>query len=251
MWDRVELKTLAKASLKNNYWKAFLISLVLLLATGRGGNSAGDNTNDYIKSHPEYIIIFIAIFILVVAYRILLGYSLEIGSRKYFVQMSQYKDTSGCYGFAFDSLNYKGIISTMFVMNVYNILWSFLFIIPGIIKAYSYRMVPYILADSPNMGANEAITLSRKMMNGFKFESFVLDLSFIGWYILGVIAFVVGTLFVNPYYDATCAQLYLALRRIALDNGTCTSGDFNIKTDYSDYQGYSGYGDDGYGRDEN
>ena len=79
MWDRVELKTLAKASLKNNYWKAFLISLVLLLATGRGGNSAGDNTNDYIRSHPEYIIIFVAIFILVVAYRILLGYSLEVG----------------------------------------------------------------------------------------------------------------------------------------------------------------------------
>lgn len=248
MWDRAELKSLAKASLKNNYWNAFLVSLVLMLVTGRGGSSRGEDTGEYLGRHPEYFMIFAVIVILLIAFRIFVGYSLEVGSRKYFVKLSQYKNTKGCYGFSFDSMNYKGIISTMFVMNVYNFLWALLFVIPGIVKAYSYRMVPYILGDNPNIGTNEAITLSRKMMNGNKFEAFVLDLSFLGWYLLGLLALVIGMLFVNPYYDATCAQLYLALRKISLDNGTCTSRDLNL----NDFNQYDGYGDlNRYYHDEN
>ncbi|WP_312832371.1 DUF975 family protein [Sedimentibacter saalensis] len=243
MWDRVELKSLAKASLKNNYWNAFLVSLVLMLVTGRGGSSRGEDTGEYLARHPEYYMIFLVVVTLLLVFRILVGYSLEVGSRRYFVKLSQYKNTKGCYGFSFDSMNYKGIVSTMFLMNVYNILWTLLFVIPGIIKAYSYRMVPYILGDNPNIGANEAITLSRKMMDGNKFEAFVLDISFLGWYLLGLLALVIGMLFVNPYYDATCAQLYVALRKISLDNGTATSGDFNLndfnaQDEYNDYDRY-------------
>ncbi|MPM19057.1 hypothetical protein SDC9_65475 [bioreactor metagenome] len=246
MWDRVELKSLAKASLKNNYWYAFLVSLVLMLVTGRGGSSRGEDTGEYLARHPEYYMIFLVVVTLLLVFRILVGYSLEVGSRRYFVKLSQYKNTKGCYGFSFDSMNYKGIISTMFLMNVYNILWTLLFVIPGIIKAYSYRMVPYILGDNPNIGANEAITLSRKMMDGNKFEAFVLDISFLGWYLLGLLALVIGMLFVNPYYDATCAQLYVALRKISLDNGTATSGDFNLN-DFNTQDGYNDY--DRYYRD--
>lgn len=235
MWDRVELKSLSRASLKNNYWNAFLVSLVLMIVTGRGASSRGDDTGEYLGSHPEYFMIFVVIAILLIAFRVFVGYSLEVGSRKYFVQLSQYKNTKGCYGFSFDSMNYKGIVSTMFVMNVYNFLWALLFIIPGIVKAYSYRMVPYILGDNPNMGANEAITLSRKMMDGNKFESFVLDLSFLGWYILGFIALVVGMLFVNPYYDATCAQLYLALRKNWPDIEMGITRDFDRNSGFDTY----------------
>ncbi len=190
--------------------------------------------------------IFLVVVTLLLVFRVLVGYSLEVGSRRYFVKLSQYKNTKGCYGFSFDSMNYKGIVSTMFLMNVYNILWTLLFVIPGIIKAYSYRMVPYILGDNPNIGANEAITLSRKMMDGNKFEAFVLDISFLGWYLLGLLALVIGMLFVNPYYDATCAQLYVALRKISLDNGTATSGDFNLN-DFNAQDGYNDY--DRYYRD--
>lgn len=244
MWERSELKTLAREALKGNYWKAFLVSLVILLATGKGSSIRDNDVREFIVNHPDYFIIIVAVFILVIAYRILLGYSLEVGSIKYYVQLCQYKNTQGCYSFAFDSTNYKGIISTMFLMNVYAALWTLLFIIPGIIKAFSYKMVPYILADNPNMGANEAITLSRKMMDGNKFNSFVLDLSFIGWYIVGLLALVVGILFVNPYYDATNAQLYLVLRKNALDNRTCSYEDLNIHRDYNEYDGY-------YNQDEN
>lgn len=248
MWTRAELKSLAKISLKGNYWKAFLIGLVLSLASGSGsgGSSggAGDTANEFIHRHPDAFIIVIAIIILSIAYRLLLGYSLEIGSRKYFVQLAQFKNTKGCYSFAFDSANYSGIIGTMLLRDVYNLLWSLLFVIPGIIKAYSYRMVPFILADNPNIGADKAITLSRKMMDGNKFETFVLDLSFIGWYLLGLLALVIGMFFVNPYVFATEAHLYLALRKNATDNGFCTYEDLNLQRetfDSDDFNGYNNY----------
>lgn len=242
MWTRVELKSLAKTSLKGNYGKAFLIGLVLTLLSGNGGGGgsgrAGDEASEYISHHPDAFIIIIAIIILALAYRILLGYSLEVGSRRYFAQLAQFKKPEGYYSFAFDSANYKGIISTMLLRDIYNFLWFLLLFIPGIIKAYSYRMVPYILTDNPNTGADNAITLSRKMMDGNKFDSFVLDLSFLGWFILGFLAFVVGIFFVYPYFYATEAQLYLVLRKNAIDRGYCTYDDLNLQRENNDYNDF-------------
>ena len=139
---------------------------------------------------------------------------LKMGCRKFFKTSAEnphrnMKDL----GAGFSGGNYGSVVKTMFFRDLYSFLWSLLFVIPGIIKrGYSYRLVPYILADNPKMDANEAITLSRRMMNGHKWNAFVLDLSFLGWYILGLLAFVVGTLFVHPYYYSTDAQLYLTLR---------------------------------------
>jgi|LAHS01.1.fsa_nt_gb uncharacterized membrane protein len=245
MWDRAELKSLAKEVLKNNYWKAFLISLVILISGGgsSGGGPVSRNARETIGEwvdYTEYAIIIIAVVILLAAFRILIGYALEIGSRKYFVQSAQYKNDIGCYDFAFNSGNFKGIISTMLLRDIYIFLWTLLLIIPGIVKSYAYRMVPYILADNPKLGADNAITLSRKMMDGNKFELFVLELSFLGWYLLGLLALVVGVLFVNPYYNATEAQLYLALRSKAIDLGHCTYEDLNIKNN-SDRINHDGY----------
>lgn len=243
MWNRAELKSLAKASLKGNYGKAFLVGLVLALLSGNGGGGgsgrARDEASEYVAHNPDALIIVFAIIILALAYRILLGYSLEVGSRKYFAQLAQFKNTEGYFSFAFDSTHYKGIISTMFLRDIYSFLWFLLLIIPGIIKAYSYRMVPYILTDNPNMGADNAITLSRKMMDGNKFDSFVLDLSFLGWFILGFLAFVVGIFFVNPYFYATEAQLYLVLRKNAIDSGNCTYEDLNLQREINDYNDFS------------
>ena len=248
MWTRAELKSQARSSLKGNYWKAFLIGLVLTLASGNGsgGSSgrAGDTATEYLGNHPDYFIIVIAIIILSLAYRLLIGYSLEIGSRKYFVQLSQFKNTDGCFSFAFDGSNHRGIMGIMFLRDVYNFLWFLLLIIPGIIKAYSYMMVPFILADNPNIGADNAITLSRKMMDGNKADTFVLHLSFLGWYFLGFLAFAVGTFFVNPYVFTTEAQLYLVLRKDAIDKGYCTYEDLNISRDINDFNNYNNYKND-------
>lgn len=243
MWTRAELKSLAKSSLKGNYWKAYLIGLVLTFLSGNGGGGssgrAGDEASEFVSHNPDAIIIVAAIFILALAFRILIGYSLEVGARKYFVQISQFKNAGGYFSFAFERGKYGGIIATMLLRDIYNMLWSLLLLIPGIIKAYSYRMVPYILTDNPSMGADNAITLSRKMMDGNKFDAFVLDLSFLGWYLLGILAFVVGITLVYPYYYATDAQLYLVLRKNAIDSGHCSYEDLNIPRENNDFNDYN------------
>ena len=73
-------------------------------------------------------------------------------------------------------------------------------------------MVPYILSETPDLDYKAALSLSKSMTDGEKWKMFVLDLSFIGWYILGALALFIGVLFVNPYVEATWAQFYLAMR---------------------------------------
>ena len=104
------------------------------------------------------------------------------------------------------------VVKTMFMKNLFVFLWSLLLIIPGIVKAYQYRFVPYIISEDPSLTPNQAMTLSRYMTDGEKGAMFVLDLSLIGWYLLGALACGIGVLFVNPYAEAAWAQLYLTLR---------------------------------------
>ncbi|MDD3218677.1 MAG: DUF975 family protein [Lachnospiraceae bacterium] len=106
---------------------------------------------------------------------------------------------------------------TMFVRYMYLVFWMFT-IVGGIIKNYSYKMVPYIVAENPNMKANETITLSRKMMDGHKWECFILDLSFIGWNLLNAVTFgLAGVFFINPYTNATYTEYYTELRKQAIE----------------------------------
>ncbi len=238
MWARIGLKTRAKNVLRTNYWTSFLVGLVILFAVGGAAslnwrtsyNEINNNGGIYFNMNPVAIIPIVLIaltaamiaILFALAIKILLAYPLEVGGRKYFVQSAQYIDNRGCFRFAFNSANYGHIIGAMFLRGLFTFLWSLLFIIPGIIKFYSYRMVPYILADNPNIGASRAIKLSRDMTYGHKWNIFVLDLSFIGWYILGAICLGIGTLFVNPYAYATDAELYLVLRQNAIERNLCT-----------------------------
>jgi len=227
MWTRKELKARAKAVLTNNYGKAFLISLVILLAGGEGGGGGRSGWRESFRSYTksenflpfdltfEHIAIFSTVFILIVlsvaALRIFLGYPLEVGGRRFFIKSALYQDDSGCFKYAFNRENYMGIIGAMLLKGIQNFLWYLLLIIPGIVKSYAYSMVPYILAENPNIGAREAIKKSIEMTEGHKFDMFLLDLSFLGWYILGLLLFGVGTLFVLPYDNATKTELYLVL----------------------------------------
>ena len=103
----------------------------------------------------------------------------------------------------------------MCVKWIYTFLWS-LTIIGGIIKHYSYAMVPYIVAENPDISANKAIRLSRKMMKGHKWEYFLLELSFFWWYLFGIFTFGIGRVFfTNPYWTAICTEYYKNLRKIA------------------------------------
>lgn len=243
MWSRSELKQKAKAVLKGNYWTAFWISLVLVIASGGGGGGGGssygsnnETTDSVTSSTPEIsgwiiliiILVVLGILIFAAALRICVGYPLEVGGRRYFVRSAEYSDSKRCFGFAFEGSHYKGIVLTMLLKGVQNFLWYLLLFIPGVIKWYAYRMVPYILADNPNIGCKRAIELSNKMTAGHKFNMFVLDLSFIGWFLLGMLALLVGTLFVLPYYNATLGELYLVLRKNILDSGATTIDELRL-----------------------
>ena len=104
---------------------------------------------------------------------------------------------------------------TMLVKYIYEFLWS-LTVIGGIIKRYSYYMVPYIVAENPDISAKNAIRLSRKMMNGHKWECFVFELSFLGWSMLGAVTMGLSqVLYSNPYRVASFTEYYVALRKMA------------------------------------
>lgn len=94
------------------------------------------------------------------------------------------------------------------LVNLYLFLWTLLFIIPGIIKSFSYSMTYFILNDYPEYTANQAITESRHMMNGHKMDYFLLCLSFLGWFILSILTVGIGFLWLAPYFYATSAAFY-------------------------------------------
>ena len=195
MWTREALKTRAKAMLKASYWKAFLVSLVVAFFGGLDGG---------------------------MVIRIFLGYQLEVGGKRFFIQAAQGDVNVGYLGSRFEQ-GYLDILKTMLLRDVRLFFWYLLLIIPGIIKNYAYRMVPYILADNPKIGVKRSIELSEELTDGHKWNMFVLDLSFLGWYILGALACCIGVIFVFPYQLATNAELYLVLRQAGIDLGKCSN----------------------------
>lgn len=108
---------------------------------------------------------------------------------------------------------YLKILGTYLVMMVYMFLWTLLLVIPGIIKAFSYSQTYFVLKDHPGIGINAAITKSRKLMVGYKWKFFVLQLSFIGWGILCLLTLGIGFLWLSPYITASYAAFYENLVR--------------------------------------
>ncbi|MDP4160470.1 MAG: DUF975 family protein [Bacillota bacterium] len=95
-----------------------------------------------------------------------------------------------------------------FLITLFTILWSLLLIIPGIIAALRYSMSYYILKDNPNLTAFEALNQSKHLMVGFKFGLFRLYLSYIGWFLLGVITLGIAFIWVTPYFKTAKANFY-------------------------------------------
>ena len=116
---------------------------------------------------------------------------------------------------------------TIVLVKIYNYLW-YLTIIGGIIKSLSYALVPYIVAENPGISSNKAITLSRRMMNGHKWNLFILHLSFIGWDILDLLTLgISGIFFSNPYKEATLAEFYALVRAKAIENNVENAFELN------------------------
>jgi len=247
MWTRAMLKTNARAALTKNYVNVVIASLIFAFISGafstssagnRGASSfaAGNISKEFIAFLTMLLGIFIILGVIWILLSIFVFNPLNVGVQKFFIENHYSNPRLSSLLWAFKT-SYANIVKTMFLMHVYLFLWSLLFAIPGIIKGYAYRLVPFILADNPDMDPDDAITLSREMMNGQKFDAFVLDLSFILWWLLSGITFnIAGILYVFPYIYATDAELYLAIKNGSVDDIT---GSFNNNPDNNngDYYG--------------
>ena len=115
--------------------------------------------------------------------------------------------------------DYGRILGTMLLSSVYQFLWALLLIVPGIIKGYSYALTPYLLKDHPELKFNAAIEESMRLMSGNKMRLFLLDLSFIGWFLLGLITFGIAFLWITPYWNTARAAFYEDLMKALRDIG--------------------------------
>lgn len=252
MWNRVELKDRAKIAFKRNYWKCVLISFILLLFTGGAANvgRSSSDTDDIISDYVEddyfdndidfdtdldiedhissslhrgnmaswmvgsvFAFLLSGIMLALLLLDIFVFQPLEIGGCRFFIENAYEMPGVGKILFAFKSGYYGKMVLTLFLRGLFTFLWSLLLIVPGIIKAYEYRMIPYLLADCPEMSREDAFRISKEMMQGQKMEAFILDLSFIGWHLLSAITCgILEIFYVAPYVHATNAELFLALR---------------------------------------
>ena len=225
MWNRQQVKEQAKQIMKRNYWKMFVVTLIASILTGEkttiiervqdftSNNLSYDSQPIFYSSNFELIFYsFISVAsILGILYTIFIGNVIVVGKNRYFIKNHDENPELGEIFKGFKG-NYLNVVKIMFLMELKTLLWLLLFIIPGFVKAYEYSMIPYLLAENPNLSAPQAFSLSKQMTTGQKMDLFVLDLSFIGWIILGLICCGIGILFVLPYPEATRAEVYLNLK---------------------------------------
>lgn len=234
-WTRAALKEKAKFSVKSFYWKSVLVAFILTLISGGAGGGSGRGSEGeaadvgsvggkitgaitgrlagpllFFMGLAAVTIAVMAILAIVLA--IFVFRPLQVGCQKYFLEASEGKADLGNIGYGFKS-NYMNIVGVTFLTDLFIVLWTLLLIVPGIIKEYQYRMIPYLLAEDPNLSFSEAKRLSTEMMDGEKWDAFVLDLSFILWHILSAVTFgLVGIFWVDPYVQYTDVELYKVLR---------------------------------------
>ena len=159
------------------------------------------------------LIVAAIVLAIVLALDVFLLNPVHVGINRFMVKSLDDTARIAEVGYTFDH-NYKNGVKVMFFKDLYVVLWSLLFIVPGIYKAYQYRMVPYILGENPDMTYQEVLQRSKDMMDGQKWDAFVLDLSFILWHMLGGITCGLAEIFyVAPYVNLTDAALYSRLSR--------------------------------------
>lgn len=136
--------------------------------------------------------------------------------------------------------NYGSYLVTGVLVNAFTVLWSLLFVVPGIIKAIAYSQAKYVIHDNPRLKGKEAIEISKRMTNGFKGDLFSMYLSFIGWYILVGLTGGILSIYVTPYVETTAAMYYENLKRYSIENGIVAPEAFGIAPVTGGAQGGNG-----------
>ena len=247
MWTRALLKKNAKEAFHRNYWTCVGVSFIVLVLAGgfSFGSSNTISTSDSTASYsveslveflnqiPSYMwtILWAAVLIGLViglCVSLLVTNIVQVGCNRYFLENREHKTSIGQLFYSFQGGRYGSTVWIMFLKKLYIFGWSLLFFIPGIINAYSYLLVPYILAENTSLDRKRVFELSREMMNGHKWDAFVLELSFMGWLILSSLTGgILNIFYVNPYVYATYAEFYSALKAEARMKGILQPGELS------------------------
>lgn len=220
-----EIRRQARDNLRGRWGQSILAAIIagilgggITSASSSAGGSAGGSSSvadlEAFQSLPPEIMQITATILgivgLLALVTFIIGGTIQLGYSVYLLKQYHRQETS--IGDLFSQFFRFGTgFAQQFFVNLYTFLWTLLFIVPGIIKIFSYAMTPFILADDPNLTANQAITRSHELMDGHKWELFVLSLTFIGWEILGALTFGIGLLWVTPYKNAAYAAFYRQL----------------------------------------
>ena len=197
--NRSELKSRAKESLKGKYWESIKVFLLYILVCF-GLTFAFSVISEAFKDVELLIVIlmFMPIFIV---------YGLYGGFFSFFLKISRNEEVS-CNELFKNKNLFLLSIGVTFLAVIFSYLWGLLFIIPGIIAALNYSMAYFVIADNPEIAVMEALRKSKEIMKGHRIQYIVLNLSFLGWYILSYFTFGILLLWVAPYIMVTTANFY-------------------------------------------
>lgn len=231
MWNRAELKMRGNMAFKKNYVSAVVVALLMgIFGTVSGESSArrvSENSDIYSGNlfNAEMITGLLAgiatvVILIVLVAKVFVGNLLKMGGYRFFILNQTAQPGIGTLLDGFRSGHYVNIVLTMFLRDLFTALWSLLLVVPGIVKHYEYLMVPYIIAENPAMDYKEAFQISKQMMDGEKMEAFIMDLSFLGWYLLSAVTCgLLAIFYVNPYVQASFAEMYTFNKQKAYQEG--------------------------------
>lgn len=216
---------------KKNYVSAVVVALLMgIFGTVSGESSARRvSENSDIYSGNLFNVgmitgllagIATVVILIVLVAKVFVGNLLKMGGYRFFILNQTAQPGIGTLLDGFRSGHYVNIVLTMFLRDLFTTLWSLLLVVPGIVKHYEYLMVPYIIAENPAMDYKEAFQISKQMMDGEKMEAFIMDLSFLGWYLLSAVTCgLLAIFYVNPYVQASFAEMYTFNKQKAYQEG--------------------------------
>lgn len=224
MWDIKELKGRAKGRFKATYWKSVAVAAIYFVFVMGGSSVMSTKSEDIIESGNTggsdamaVILMLLGIF----AVTLIIGFVIKIivfnpigaGIQRFFVKNQKAEADFGEVVYCFKN-NLKNVVLGLFLKDLLITLGLFLFIVPGVVLAYCFRLVPYILTDEEmNCTGTQALKQSMEMMKGHMMNAFLLDLSFLGWDILSFITCgILQFFYVRPYKMNTDARLYLVIK---------------------------------------
>lgn len=245
MWTCSMLKQNAKNALSGRYWVCFAVCFLAAFLGGlisttppvqlninftEHGVTAGIDP-DIARSLLEllyemqrlgllqvFLTMSVIFSILSLAFSIFVSNPIQAGLCRYMMESRQSRAPMGTL-FSIFRTPYLNVVKVLLLRDLKVLLGTILFIVPGIIWHYQMYMVPYLMAENPYLTTRRAMELSKQMMQGEKWHTFVLSLSFIGWHLLSALTLGIGMWFLRPYLEATFAELYAALRTKAFAYG--------------------------------